>query len=169
MFKTGGALLSLSLLFAAAGCSSSPGTTAAPAPVLLQFADTYDVVAPSRSGMLTLTLDPQGTYEATFAHGGRESGTYTSDDGPALPVRAQLTDGKTAWSFAITDGAGDMTITRGDATDTAKPEHTVGPSESLCDATGGTWKDDDSDPSGLYCACPEHTRYVPSRGGCVAE
>ena len=153
------------------GCSASPGQTPAapPAPFLVQFADTYDVRAPSKTGIETLTLDPHGTYEATLAHGVTESGTYASTDGPTLPVTAELTDGAKTWSFQITTAEGDMTITREGLKDTARPQHTVGPNESLCDATGGTWRDDDSKGDGLYCACPARTRYVPSRGGCVTD
>jgi hypothetical protein len=42
--------------------------------------------------------------------------------------------------------------------------------ESMCDATGGTWRDDDPDPkTSLYCTCAARDIYLPSRGGCVTQ
>lgn len=41
-------------------------------------------------------------------------------------------------------------------------------SENICDASAGTWTDDDADPAtGLFCICPTHKSYIPSLGGCV--
>jgi hypothetical protein len=38
----------------------------------------------------------------------------------------------------------------------------------MCDASGGTWHDDDPDPqTGLFCTCSSRDVYMPSRGGCV--
>jgi hypothetical protein len=40
--------------------------------------------------------------------------------------------------------------------------------ESMCDATGGAWSDDDADPkTGLFCGCAAKLSFIPSLGGCV--
>jgi hypothetical protein len=44
------------------------------------------------------------------------------------------------------------------------------PDESLCDASGGHWRDDDPNPyTGLYCDCSQSTYWNAAAGGCVAR
>jgi hypothetical protein len=151
-----------------ASLQSEGACVATPAPALLQYADRYDVASPQATGVQTLELHTDGTYAATMADGSTESGSYWLSGAPVLPYAFTATDGSRWWTGQITTYAGGLSITRDGANDTATPEHTVGPSESLCDATGGAWSDDSIDPkTGLFCACPTGKSYVPAQGGCV--
>lgn len=143
-------------------------TTLSRSALALEFADTYDVAGAPPKGVQTLTLAPEGTYVATLGDGTREQGTWTSAVGSQLPVTIYLKSGENLSTAQVRALDGTLTISRDGQSMVAKSEHTVGPSESLCDGTGGSWTDDDVDPeTGLNCVCKTGMAYVPSHGGCI--
>jgi hypothetical protein len=73
-----------------------------------------------------------------------------------------------AWTASIEGYSSKIQLTRSGHVTHATASGNVGPNESVCDASGGSWTDDDADAAtGLYCVCPTGTAYIPSAGGCV--
>ncbi|HEX8795041.1 MAG TPA: hypothetical protein VF765_29040 [Polyangiaceae bacterium] len=160
------------LLLSTACTSGSTGSlppASAPGPYLLQYVGEYD--GPSGANYSRIVLHADGTMEVTGA-GQTLQGNFTgSGRAGDATATAQTEDGRTiALSFAATsptDVPAQVQMTIGAQT-------LVGPwvagGESMCDASGGTWRDDDPDPkTGLYCTCSASDVYMPSRGGCVAS
>jgi hypothetical protein len=160
------------LLLVTACTSSGTGSlppASPPGPFLLQYVGEYD--APSGATFSRIVLHADGTLEATTA-GQTIEGTFSGSGRPGdASASAQAEDGRTfVISFASTQGS-DVPPQVQASIDT---QTLVGPwvagGESMCDASGGTWHDDDPDPrTGLYCTCAASDIYVPSRGGCVAS
>jgi hypothetical protein len=159
-------------------------------PIALQYVGDYDWV-PNTSGgdVQWLSIHRDGTYALHWAmdeQGDDELGKITKVDvagtqengttGPGYPIVLHLTqshpgippDPKTVTigdccSNKVTLG---LSVEKKDLA--LAPTKSVGPNESACDATHGSWTDDDADPkTGLYCLCPHGTVYIPSAGGCV--
>ncbi len=151
--------------------ASSPAdhATLSRSALALEFADTYDVPAGTpTSGVVSVDLAPAGTYAATMADGSTEQGTWTSPVGAQLPVTLYLKSATNVWTAQVLALDGNLTLSRDGETVVAASEHTVGPSESLCDGTDGKWMDDDVDANtGLNCVCKMGFAYVPSHGGCI--
>ena len=165
-------------LMVLAGCSSAPSSTGAPpavapSPFLLQYVGEYDVAG--RAGIDQLVLHVDGTFDASL-DGQGTSGTYA---GATDPGKASVTlwtkDGETLnASFRSGTAPG---VPAQPFVDTVRADGSsqtlVGPwiadNEGMCDATHGTWHDDDVDSAtGLRCTCGREDVYLPSRGGCVA-
>jgi hypothetical protein len=161
------------LLLLTAACTSS-GTgglpsVSPPAPFLLQYVGEYDDASGATFSRIVLHAD--GTMEATSA-GETVDGVFSGSGRPGdATATAKTEDGRTiVISFASTP-ASDVPpqVQASIGTQTLVGPWVAG-SESMCDASGGTWNDDDSDPkTGLYCTCAASDVYVPSRGGCVAS
>ncbi len=175
---------------AVAGCAaptdtSSDGDTSttadelksrAPLPFVLQFVGTYEDASASAGSVRKLTLTRTGRYTAWIAGQSRiEHGVffgqshYTAD--PSINTIKMVTAGL-AWTATIEGYTSKLLVTRSGNATHLTATTTVGPNESLCDASGGAWADDDADPTtGLYCACPVNLTppeaYIPSAGGCV--
>jgi hypothetical protein len=176
-------VLALSAVAAAplAGCSSSAGNptrgpleaTAGLVPFALQFVGTYRDAAATAAPAGTVTaldLRRDGTFSATVAGSAApETGTFAAAAVTALPLILIFTASSGAtWSAEVTDYDGNLQVTDAGRTSTFAADGTVGPSETLCDATGGSWRDTDADEAtGLYCVCPAPKLYLPSAGGCA--
>ena len=164
-----------------AACSSSAGdpprsALEAPAtidPFALQFVGTYRDGAASHAPAGTVTaldLHRDGTFSATVAGSATpETGTFVAAAVTALPLILIFTASSGAtWSAEVIDYDGNLQVTDAGRTSTFAADGTVGPSETLCDATGGSWRDTDADEAtGLYCVCPAPKLYLPSAGGCA--
>lgn len=94
------------------------------------------------------------------------AGIHTSWNGGPVPAQVQIVVGTSKAAVVSTSPA---------AVDGSDPSMEVlrapwiAGGESICDATSGSWTDDDADPStGLFCLCPAPKAYIPSAGGCVA-
>jgi hypothetical protein len=166
------------LLILSSACTSS-GTgglppASAPGPFLLQFVGEYD--APSGDTFSRIVLHADGTLEATSG-GETVDGIFRGSGRPGdASASAQTRDGR---SFTIsfqstqaTDVPAQVRASIAFPDRSASGQTLVGPwvagGESMCDASGGTWRDDDPDPkTGLYCTCVARDVYIPSRGGCV--
>jgi hypothetical protein len=168
------ALLALVLL--ASACSGAPadGTAsnsvaATPlAPFALQFVGTYSASAPAPGALAALTLHRDGTFEAVIEGGGAPvEGTFQAPEARALPLTLEST-GTDGWTATLSSYDGKLQTLHDGVHATLRARTPVGPQESTCESTGGTWDDDDADPAtGLYCTCPPDFAYVPSAGGCV--
>jgi hypothetical protein len=166
------------LVLSSACTSSSTGSlppASPPGPFLLQYVGEYD--APSGATFSRVVLHADGALEATTA-GATIDGIFTGSARPGhASASAQTQDGR---SFTIsfqstqaTDVPAQVQASIVFSDGSASAQTLVGPwvagNETMCDATGGTWRDDDPDPkTGLYCTCASSDVYVPSRGGCVA-
>ena len=169
-------LVAAAALVSVTACGPAPEDASPPADhatlsrsaFALEFADTYDVSGAPSNGLVTVALAPAGTYVATMADGTSEQGTWDSSAGAQLPVNLYLKSASTQWTAQVLALDGTLAITRDGESVVGKSEHTVGPSESLCDGTGGRWTDDDVDAdTGLNCVCEPGLDYVPSHGGCI--
>jgi hypothetical protein len=141
------------------------------APFALQFAGVYDAPAAPPAAPSWVELARDGTYVAR-AQGSsvQESGTFGASATVVLPLTFQMTPdvGSAVWTATITDYDGQLHVSAAAGVSILAAVCTVGPNEALCDATAGSWTDDDADPTtGLYCLCPPGTVYLPSEGGCV--
>src|SRR5579884_114264 len=149
----------------ATGTGALPAA-APPAPFLVQYAGEYD--APAGSSFDRLVLHADGTLEAT-SDGATSTGVYVGSGAPGdASASVQLEDGRRfAISFGVTQAADvpvqpqvSIALAQGSAETLTGPWLAGG--ESMCDATGGTWHDDDPDPStGLLCTCDGHDVYMP--------
>jgi hypothetical protein len=140
----------------------------------MQYVGEYD--AASAAGLTQLTLHVNGTFDAT-SNGPTVRGTFVAAGSAGTTEAMASLDGVDANGSRVTfrtvtssTGPSRIEITvvgaLGDATLTAP---WLAGDETMCDATGGRWTDDDPDPStGLFCVCPAGALYLPSRGGCVS-
>ena len=150
---------------------SGPGSVeilSTPAPFALQFVGLYVSDDAPAGALVALDLRRDGSYEAwrQGAHGS-ERGAYAATRPHRLPLIFAAASGAlwTATKVAYDDR---LTVTGEGATSSLRAITSVGPVEALCDATQGTWLDDDADPAtGLYCRCSAPEVYLPSAGGCV--
>jgi hypothetical protein len=167
------ALLVLSSACTSSGTGSLPPASA-PGPFLLQYVGEYD--DPSGGAFSRVVLHADGTLEASTG-GETVDGIFIGSGRPGdASASAQTQDGR---SFTIsfqstpaTDAPAQVQATIAFHEGSASAQTLVGlwvaGSESMCDATGGTWRDDDPDAkTGLYCICAASDVFVPSRGGCV--
>ncbi|HEY8072997.1 MAG TPA: hypothetical protein VIF62_02780 [Labilithrix sp.] len=149
-------------------------------PIALQYVGTYEWKAGTPGGAIqTLEIHRDGTYRAHWAmddEGIDETGTVRASAGAKYPIVLHLTDSAKKkpvdpLTATISDpGTNKIHLklpvekTDFDLVATAS----VGPNESICDDSHGSWTDDDADPAtGLYCICPKKRVYIPSAGGCV--
>jgi hypothetical protein len=171
-------LYAASLLVLSSACTSS-GTgglppASPPGPFLLQYMGEYDDSSGATLSRIVLHADGTmqvmtavETLDGIFTGSGRPgdaSANAKTQDGRSFTISFQSTPAtdvppQVQASIAFPDGS-------------ASEQTLVGPwvagGESMCDATGGTWRDDDPDPkTGLYCTCAASDVYIPSRGGCV--
>ena len=120
-------------------------------------------------------LHVDGTFDASL-DGRSTSGTYAGASGAgSASVTLWTKEGETvSASFRSGTATG---VPAQPFVDTIRSDGStqtlVGPwiadNEGMCDATHGTWHDDDVDPAtGLRCTCGQDEVYMPSRGGCVA-
>jgi len=140
----------------------------------MQYVGEYDAV--SAPGLTQLTLHVNGTFDAT-SDGHSLSGTFVATGSASTTEAMTSLHGVDANGSRVTfrtlapsTGPSRIEITvvgaLGDATLTAP---WLAGDESMCDATGGRWTDDEPDPStGLFCVCSKGDLYLPSRGGCVS-
>ena len=150
----------------------APSSDALPleqSPFALQFAGTYRNVAADFGSIESLTLDRNGRYLARMA--GQwlpETGVVRVGPGTTLPLTFHLLGGHERWSATVRDYDRTLYVERSGAHVALPADGIVGPDETLCDESGGTWTDDDVDPrTGLYCICAPGEVYLPSDGGCT--
>ena len=143
-----------------------------PIPYILQFVGTY-VNAGATSGQVkSLTLARTGRYTASIAGSTKvERGSFFSvshlSGKPSDNTLHMVTTGL-GWTATIEGYTSKLQLARtGDVTHVTATGF-VGPNESICDDSQGSWTDDDADAAtGLYCVCPAGKAYIPSAGGCV--
>jgi hypothetical protein len=115
-----------------------------------------------------LTLD-RGRFIAEVA--GRRSperGLALASRAISLPFTFHLFAAGERWRATVEAYDRVLHVERNGASFALVADGIVGPDETLCDATGGRWTDDDPDPTtGLYCVCSGGRSYIPSAGGCV--
>jgi hypothetical protein len=158
-------------------------------PIALQYVGEYDWVPNTPGGDIQwLRIHRNGTYTLHWAmdeEGIDETGKVRVDvagtqengtAGPGYPIVFHLNDAhpgtppdaKTATLPDCCSGTIHLTLPLEQTEFDLKASSSVGPDEDACDATHGSWTDDDADPTtGLYCLCPKHQVYIPSAGGCV--
>ena len=143
--------------------------THAPVPFGLQFVGDYADAAAVTGAISRLELHRNGTYTAHFQGQTRsERGAFVGPAHPVIPYVFRLIARGHSWTATVTGYNAALTIARSGLTSVAVAAGTVGPNEGLCDASGGSWTDDDPDPAtGLYCVCPAPLVYISSAGGCV--
>jgi hypothetical protein len=152
---------------AAAAALSDEAAAAAhtPIPEVLQYVGAYD----GEGDLSHLELHRNGTFVATLA-GERKAGRYEGPRAPASVVKlAFVTRGASFTATVPSDWTPKqrLTVTHGGKTETLTSAWDAG-NEQMCDATQGTWTDDDPDPATLlYCLCKAPDVYIPSLGGCV--
>lgn len=142
---------------------------AAPSPFALQYVGAYAPDPGSTTAVARVVLERDGHYTMVFAGRRPEHGSWHASRtakalalGMVLVTRGQLT------SMRIDTYDGHATLVRNGETTALHATETVGPNETLCDDSGGSWADDDADPAtGLFCLCATGRFYVPSEGGCV--
>jgi len=173
-----GTLALASLVIGSVACSASPASSAAPpatppSPFLTQYVGEYDAAA--AGGVQQLLLHIDGSFEAVVD--GQTAGGTFAGSGATRDASATLTTGDgrtfTATFRSVFPASGappqsfvDLASASGPSTSLASSW--IAGSEAMCDATQGTWHDDDPDPAtGLDCTCGEGHLYMPSRGGCV--
>ena len=165
------------------GCiaSSSPTTSAEehsttsedelsatkPIPYVLQYVGEYD--GNGKGSFDWLVLRRTGTFVGSV-DGVTKSGRFYGPKKPTDPLKITfVTRGEHPWTGVISGWATNatMVMTRNGATETVVSPWLNG-NESMCDATGGAWADDDAaKATGLYCGCVAPKVYIPSLGGCV--
>jgi hypothetical protein len=167
--------LLLATVSASAYADAPVAAAAAPVPVPF-YGESLDPVAVA-GDLVALTLSPDGTYRRRHCY------VTPCIDAPTEtgPFTVSTSRGKEFIHFFNSDDDGTYEFD--------KYEVVVGPSnelwlrqsgrsrwvalapqpdESLCDATGGHWRDDDPNPfTGLYCDCSATTYWNAAAGGCV--
>ena len=167
-----------------AACASAPadrterGASLAPEPpdpFALQYAGSYvpDALDPKRArGAPPVQIDllPSGAFRLSWRGRLCEEGLWaTGRNAHTLPLEVRLAGESGMALFTIGTYDGSARLVFGGAVLALHALCTVGPNESVCDASGGAWTDDDADAAtGLYCLCAHDEAYVPSRGGCVS-
>ncbi len=148
--------------------STSSQTLTVPAPFALQFVATYvDPHAPA-GAVRSLELHRDGSY-AALVTGQPASGVgaFVASAPHQLPLSIDPAM-DAGWSATITAYDGQLRALYDGHPSTLRAAAPVGPVETLCEATGGAWLDDDvDDATGLYCHCRSPNVYIPSAGGCV--
>jgi hypothetical protein len=146
-------------------------SSATPIPYALQFSATYVVDAAATGDVASVDLARDGRYTIVFKNHTtpREHGSWHGAPVPQqFPYTIRLATRGRVSPFKIAAYDGAATVTRNGISTMLHATARVGPSEELCDASGGSWTDDDVDRStGLYCVCPSGRVYLPSHGGCV--
>lgn len=140
-----------------------------PAPFALQFVDLYSTQDANAVGLTDVELRRSGTYTAWFDDGSHESGVYYASSTKDLPVSFTFITRGHKWTAKIaTYSQTTLNVTMDGVDVSLAPNDTVGPNESICDDSGGTWSDDETDPNtGLFCTCNAPQVYIPAYGGCV--
>ena len=161
-----------------AGDDGDPGVTAeelssrTPVPYVLQFVGTYENAAAPTGSVKSLTLTRTGRYTATIAGKTKaERGAFfgvAHFSGKLADNTLRMVTTGLAWTATIDGYTGKLQLARSGNTTTVTAHGVVGPNESVCDASGGSWTDDDADAAtGLYCVCGAGKSYIPSSGGCI--
>ena len=126
-----------------------------PLPYILQFVGTYENAAASNGQVKKLTLLRNGHYSASIVgkqkieHGAFFAVSQLAHD-PSDNALRFVTAGL-AWTGTIEGYSSKLELTRAGSVTHVTAKGSVGPNESLCDASHGSWTDDDVDPStGLY-------------------
>ena len=171
------ALSSIASLSCASSDPSSEDTSASddeltaspPSPFALQFVGAYRPDPGSTSPIARVTLERDGHYTIVFSPSRREHGSWhASKTRTTLPLTFRLVTRGHFTSMQIDAYDQKATVERDGVTTHLHATSTVGPNETICDDSGGSWADDDADPAtGLYCVCNAGTSYIPSAGGCV--
>jgi hypothetical protein len=137
-------------------------------PFATQFVGTYRDPTPPPGALRELTLERDGRFAADVGDPGPTRGVALVSRRTALPLTFYLWSGREMWPATVRAYDRSLEIERNGRPATLRADGIVGPDETLCDASGGTWTDDDPDPrTGLYCVCPLRETYVPTEGGCV--
>jgi hypothetical protein len=157
---------------ATASSSEQDLTARKPIPYVLQYVGEYDgdgaghidYVKLDRTGKLVISIDGR-------AHSGAFSGPSAVPDPRDTPTLKLVTssgqmtarvDSDAPWKDHDT-----LAVTIHGRTETLTATWSSG-REAMCDATQGSWTDDDADPAtGLFCLCGAHRSFIPSLGGCV--
>jgi hypothetical protein len=144
-----------------------------PAPIALPFyGESLDPDAVA-GDLVALTLSPDGSYRRRHCHATpcvdapTEIGTFTitTSRGKQLIHFQDQQDGLDKYEI-VSGAANELWLRRSGASRwvALAPQ----PDESLCDGTGGSWRDDDANPqTGLYCDCSAGTYWNAAGGGCV--
>ncbi len=168
-------LVALLGTIALAGCSvESTGqdeadlTTWSPSPFSLQFVGTY--VSSGPGDVASITLKRNGKYAVVKHDGTKESGIWrTSKSVMDIPLQITFVTKGLQFKGTIPSYDGTLHLTGKGRNEIATATTAVGPNESVCDDSGGTWTDDDSGPGGLFCVCDDLAKphWIPALGGCV--
>ena len=158
------------LLVGLVGCAATDvdgePTAAEPRPYVMQYAAVYYGGPDSRS-FDWLELRRDGTFTAMVdgaVHDGRYDEQETASREPALEFSGE-TDTFVGTLHADWASGHRLAVSRGGVAEVLTTT-SVG-SEAMCEASGGTWRDDDADTAGLYCSCALGRKYIPSAGGCT--
>jgi hypothetical protein len=153
-------IAALAALALVAGCAN--GATTAPRPYVVQFAGVYE------SAERSVELKPDG-HVLVVTGGIAKEGRFEEETIDAEQPRLVLFFADETVDAVVSRGADrhELTLERPGAA-----EHlissTQASTEAMCEASGGTWRDDDRDPAtGLDCTCASGSRYIPSEGGCT--
>ncbi len=168
------------VLFAAlAACSSASSETTSsndaelsakkPIPYVLQYVGDYE--SDGAGGHFDYLLMKRDGHWVGSIDGVTKTGVYYGPNAHPTTFPLKLAFVARGLSFTADIGAWapyqPMTIHYAGTAQTLTASFANG-SESICDASAGTWSDDEADPAtGLFCACPAHKVYIPSLGGCV--
>jgi hypothetical protein len=132
----------------------------------LQFVGKYAAASGSAGSLSSVQIRRDGSYTAVFASGTIERGTIDVDPtNKQLPLTFTFSGNGHPWTGSVQNYS-DQSMHVG--SQALQATTLVGPSETLCDQSGGAWTDDETDPTtGLFCVCGSGTFYIPSLGGCV--
>ena len=149
----------------------SDALTKRPIAFVRQFVGTY-YPNDLQADVQALELRATGRYKVTFLDGSIETGSLRGPTKPTTPLKIVFLTSGLMFTGVVANGYGTspttLTIKR-DGSDTVLVlDRPAVADESLCDDSGGSWTDDEADPStGLYCVCPSPKSFIPSEGGCV--
>lgn len=155
---------------AAVGSTDEAASARAPIPFVLQYVGEYD----GEGRVESLVLDRHGKFSLRMDGRVRHGSFYGPSRVPsplAPPSLVLVTTGERIAAQVDADAAwkahGTIDVTIDGVTERLTATWGAG-GEATCDATGGTWTDDDADPAtGLYCVCGAGKSFIPSFGGCV--
>ncbi len=147
------------------GCEAQDSS--APRAHVLQYAGiyygdahstTFDSIELRRDGTcaaIVVGAHHEGRFEEQPAVAGRPTELACTFADETLTVALHA-----AWSDRY-----EVSVTRAGATEVLSAS-TAG-TEELCENSGGAWRDDDRDDTGLYCTCPTGKAFIPAAGGCT--
>jgi hypothetical protein len=139
-------------------------TATEPRPYVLQYAAVYyggpdtsfDWVELRRDGTFRAMVDgtaQEGRFDEEVVAGKEPLLHFTGDTEFAGTLHADWAAGHK------------LSVSRAGVTEGLRTTSVGG--EEMCEASGGTWQDDDADSAGLYCTCGAGMKYIPSAGGCT--